>query len=183
MEDQNSTTQLSKFLSYILRHHPEAIGLELDSQGWAHIPTLIKKANQEGKTLTRKTLQKVIESGTKNRFTISEDGSYIRAGYGHSIEVELSLAPQTPPEILYHGTASKNVESIMKNGLHSGSRNYVHLSAEKADAVSVGQRHGMPVVLSVDAQEMYRAGHPFYRSESEQGIRLVNRVPPQFISE
>lgn len=182
MESKNSLTQLSKFLSYTLRHHPESIGLELDSHGWAHIPTLIHKANREGKDLSREKLQKVLESGTKNRFTLSDDGGYIRAGYGHSIEVDLSLSPQAPPDILYHGTARKNIKSIMKNGLHSADRNYVHLSAAKDDAVSVGQRHGKPVVLTVNSQKMHETGYPFYRSESEKGIWMVDEVPPEFIS-
>lgn len=128
-------------------------------------------------------MQEVIESGSKQRFTISDDGKYIRAGYGHSIDIDLALSPQRPPETLYHGTARKNVESILKEGLHPGSRNYVHLSSDKEDAVSVGQRHGKPIVLSVQAQNMHDAGYPFYRSESEAGIWLVDEVPPEFISQ
>jgi putative RNA 2'-phosphotransferase len=178
-----SITQLSKFLSYILRHNPDAIGLELDPHGWAHIEALIEKAKLEGKPLSRKKLQEIIDSSSKNRFTISDDGEYIRAGYGHSIDINLALSPQNPPKTLYHGTARKNVESIMKEGLHPGSRNYVHLSSDKDDAVSVGQRHGMPIVLSVQAQSMQDAGYRFYRSESEEGIWMVKEVPSEFISE
>ena len=178
---KSDTTEISKFLSYILRHHPEAIGLELDEHGWAHIDSLIEKAGQEGRSLTRKKLQKVMESGTKNRFTVTEDHKYIRAGYGHSIDVDLSLSPEMPPDVLYHGTARKNLESIEKRGLHSGSRNFVHLSLKKDDAVSVGGRHGQPVILSVAAKKMHESGFPFYQSESEPGIWLVNEVPPEFI--
>lgn len=166
-----------------MRHHPESIALELDDHGWAHIDSLIEKAQQEGKSLSRQKLQQVINSGTKNRFAISDDKEYIRAGYGHSIDVDLSLSPQPPPDILYHGTARKNLKSIRSRGLHSGSRNYVHLSSEETDAVSVGKRHGSPVVLSIAAAEMHRSGYPFYRSESEPGIWLVERVPPEFIQE
>lgn len=179
---KDDTTELSKFLSYILRHHPEAIGLELDEHGWAHIDSLIDKAKQEGKSLNRDRIREAIESGTKNRFIISEDDTYIRAGYGHSIDVDLSLSPETPPDILYHGTARKNLESIQKKGIHSGSRNYVHLSLHKEDAVSVGRRHGQPVVLSIAAKRMHESGFPFYPSESESGIWLVDEVPPEFIS-
>lgn len=181
--NDNHITATSKFLSYILRHNPEAIGLELDEHGWAHIDTLIEKAKREGKSLSLEKLQQVIESGSKNRFTISDDEEYIRAGYGHSINVDLSLSPQTPPEFLYHGTARKNLESIKNRGLHSGSRNYVHLSSKKADAVSVGKRHGSPFVLLIAAAEMHKSGCPFYRSESEPGIWLVDEVPPEFIQE
>ena len=183
MGSNKSITQLSKFLSYILRHNPDAIGLELDPHGWAHIEALIEKAKLEGKPLSRKKLQEIIDSSSKNRFTISDDGEYIRAGYGHSIDINLALSPQNPPKTLYHGTDLKNVESIMKEGLHPGSRNYVHLSSDKDDAVSVGQRHGMPIVLSVQAQSMQDAGYRFYRSESEEGIWMVKEVPSEFISE
>lgn len=175
-------TEISKFLSYILRHHPEAIDLVLDEHGWAPIDTLIQKAGREGKSLSPEKLQQVIDSGSKNRFTISEDGAYIRAGYGHSIEVDLSLVPVAPPDILYHGTARKNMESIKENGLHSGSRNYVHLSKHERDAKTVGHRHGQPVVLSIEAGTMHRSGYPFYQSESKSDIWLVDRVPPKFIS-
>lgn len=182
MEDPHEIIRLSKFLSYILRHHPEAIDLELDPHGWAHIPTLLIKAGKEGKSIGREEILEVVASGTKNRFSISEDEMYIRANYGHSVDVDLALRSRKPPDILYHGTASKNVESIKEKGLHSGGRNYVHLSAEKSDAVSVGQRHGKPVVLTVQATQMHEAGHRLYRAENEKGIWLVKKVPPEFIS-
>jgi putative RNA 2'-phosphotransferase len=178
----NEITEISKFLSYVLRHHPEAIGLELDAHGWANIDSLIEKAGQEGKSLSHEKLHEVVASGTKKRFTISEDRDFIRAGYGHSIDVDLSLKPATPPEVLYHGTARKNLESILKQGIHSANRNFVHLSRHKEDAVSVGGRHGQPVVLTVAAIEMHDSGFRFYPSESEPGIWLVNKVPPEFIT-
>lgn len=178
----NELTKTSKFLSYILRHHPEAIDLKLDEHGWADVDSLVEKADRGGRSLTREKLMKVINSSTKSRFTLSEDKKYIRAGYGHSIDVDLSLTPVTPPRVLFHGTARKNLESIKKQGIHSGSRNFVHLSGHEEDAQTVGQRHGHPVVLSVEAGKMHRSGYPFYRSESETGIWLVEKVPPEFIS-
>lgn len=183
MKRSKKLTKLSKFLSYILRHHPEAIGLELDRHGWAHIPTLIKKAQDHGKTLSRELLRKVVHSGDKQRFIISGEKEHIRAGYGHSIPVDLSLESKKPPEILFHGTARQNVAGILKEGLHAGSRNFVHLSAEKEDAISVGARHGKPVVLQIKAFKMHKAGLPFYQSESEPGIWLVQEVPAGFISQ
>lgn len=180
---EGNIKRTSKFLSYILRHRPETIGLELDKHGWAHIDTLVEKANRDGQSLSSEKIRQVIDSGGKNRFTISEDKAYIRAGYGHSVDVDLSLAPVEPPENLYHGTAQNNLESIQKQGIHSGSRKYVHLSAKKEDAQTVGQRHGRPAVLSIEAGKMHRSGYPFYRSESEPDIWLVDRVPPQFISQ
>lgn len=135
MTDESST-RLSKFLSYILRHHPEAIGLELDSHGWAHIPSLIQKARKHDRTISREQIMEVIQESGRQRFLLSPDGQYIRAAYGHSIVVDLSLEPKQPPEVLYHGTARKNIDSILEEGLHSAGRNFVHLSVNKEDAVS-----------------------------------------------
>lgn len=172
---------ISKFLSYVLRHHPGAIGLEIDRQGWAHLPSLIEKAREDGRDISWETIEQVMEKSGKQRFRISEDGSYIRAGYGHSIDVELDLDPQQPPEILYHGTARRHVASIRSEGLHSGGRKLVHLSASKSDAMDVGGRHGKPQMLIIQARRMYSQGHPFYQSDSEPSIWLVDAVPAQFI--
>lgn len=174
---------ISKFLSYILRHNPKAIGLEVDRQGWADLPALIQKARQHGKKISRNKIEKVMGKSGKQRFRISDDGRYIRAGYGHSIDVELDLDPKSPPGILYHGTARRNVESILLEGLHSSGRQLVHLSDSKADAMNVGGRHGKPQLLKVRASRMYEQGHPFYQSDSEPSIWLVDSVPPQFIEE
>ena len=176
-----SHKSISKFLSYVLRHHPESIGIELDPQGWAHLPTLIKKAQQNGKSISRDIVEQIIEKADKQRFTISQDGKYIRAGYGHSVDVNLNLDPTPPPETLYHGTARHNVDSILEQGLQSQNRNMVHLSASRSDALNVGSRHGKPTLLTIQARAMYQAGHPFYQSDSEPGIWLVETVPPGFI--
>lgn len=172
---------ISKFLSYVLRHHPEEIDLQIDNKGWAHLPSLIEKARQNGRTISREQIREIIETGDKKRFSLSDDGQFIRAGYGHSIDVDLGLAPQSPPSHLYHGTAQKNISSIRSTGLQPQSRNLVHLSDNKKDAVSVGGRHGKPVVLTIEAAKMYNEGFPFYQSDSEPGIWLVERVPPDFI--
>lgn len=176
-------TETSKFLSYILRHHPDTIGLEIDPQGWAHLPSLIEKAQHHGKEVTRELIQRVMENGEKQRFKLSEDGNYIRAGYGHSIDVDLNLDPIPPPGVLYHGTAKRNVDSILSEGLNPGSRNLVHLSDNERDAMNVGSRHGSPQLLTILSEKMYEAGFPFYQSDSEPGIWLVEEVPPRFIEE
>ncbi|MDZ7692435.1 MAG: RNA 2'-phosphotransferase [Balneolaceae bacterium] len=181
--NSGSLKHTSKFLSYILRHHPESIGLEVDRQGWAYLPKLIEKTRQEGRDISREIIDKVMAKGGKQRFTLSADGNYIRAGYGHSIEVNLDLEPKSPPEILYHGTARRKVDSIYADGLHSGSRKMVHLTASKADATEVGSRHGKPQLLTVLARLMYEQGHPFYQSDSEPSIWLVDSVPAQFIEQ
>lgn len=176
-------TSLSKFLSYLLRHRPETIGLELDNNGWANVSELIIKAEKNGKTLNRNLLQQVVEGGTKQRFVFSKDGKYIRAGYGHSIDVDLQLHSKTPPPNLYHGTTKDNVPSILKEGIKPGNRQFVHLSVGRADARQVGSRHGSPVILTIQAKVMERDGYSFYQSESEPDIWLTKKVPPKYVQQ
>ncbi len=178
MKDQIVTT--SKFLSLILRHQPEKIGVELDSNGWANIDELIQLANAKGKRLSRQLIDRVVAENNKQRFAISEDGLRIRASQGHSIEIDLALPPSEPPEILYHGTATRFLESIQAEGLHSGNRQHVHLSQDKATATNVGQRHGKPVVLTVLSGEMARSGYQFFLSANN--VWLTEHVPVKFIS-
>ena len=181
MSNDKDLTSTSKFLSYVLRHHPESIGVHLDRQGWASVDELIEKSRKKGRRITLETIKKVISSGSKQRFVLSPDDCFIRAGYGHSIDVDLGLEPECPPPTLYHGTARRNLDSIRQKGLRAGSRNYVHLSADRSDAKSVGVRHGKPVILKIRAEEMYREGIPLYRSDSEPGIWMVESVPPMYI--
>lgn len=173
---------LSKFLSYLLRHRPEAIDLKLDSNGWAKVSELIVKAHQNGKTINRDLLQKIIKDGAKQRFIFSEDGEYIRAGYGHSIDIDLQLHPKSPPPQLYHGTTEGSISSILEEGIKPGNRQFVHLSVEKADAQQVGSRHGSPVILTVQANALNDQGYSFYQSESESTIWLTKSVPPEFVN-
>ncbi|MGL6074680.1 MAG: RNA 2'-phosphotransferase [Fimbriiglobus sp.] len=171
--------KLSKFLSLVLRHEPEAIGLTLDEAGWASVEELIRLANSKGTRLTGELLRQIVAESDKQRFAFSEDGLKIRANQGHSVEVNLDLPPVLPPEFLYHGTATRFVESIRATGLNSGSRQHVHLSADVPTATTVGQRHGKPAVLTIRAQAMHQAQHLFWLSKN--GVWLVNDVPPEFI--
>lgn len=182
MANSAKLKSVSKFLSYILRHHPASIGLDLDKNGWAEIEELIEKAQKDGRELNLSLIRKVINSSDKQRFILSEDRKYIRAGYGHSIDIKLPLKPEKPPTILYHGTAEHNVSSILNEGIRAGNRKFVHLSAKKADAKQVGSRHGRPMVLSVEARVMHQEGYDFYQSDSEPGIWLTKRVPPEFVA-
>lgn len=168
----------SKFLSLVLRHQPEVIGLILDDSGWADIDTLIR-LSQAHKPLTRALIEQIVEENSKQRFAISEDGRRIRANQGHSIEVDLDLVPVTPPTLLYHGTATRFVDAIRREGLVKRSRQHVHLSAAADTATAVGARHGKPAVLIVRAGEMAAAGHAFFRSEN--GVWLTDAVPVGFI--
>lgn len=171
--------KISKLLSLVLRHKPEAIGLTLDEQGWAVVDELIACAASNGRRLTPSLIQQAVAANDKKRFALNEDGSRIRAVQGHSIAVNLGLAPQQPPEILFHGTATRFLESIRAQGLCSGARQHVHLSLDEASARKVGQRHGKPVVLRIHAGEMWRAGIPFFCSEN--GVCLTDSVPAEFI--
>ncbi len=168
----------SKFISLVLRHRPDAIGLALDSEGWADIETLIR-LSQSHRPLTRALIDEVVATNNKQRFAISDDGTRIRARQGHSIEVELGLSPIAPPERLYHGTATRSLHAIRLDGLSKRQRQHVHLSADPDTATNVGTRHGKPVVLTVRASEMAASGYAFFRSEN--GVWLTDAVPPQFI--
>ncbi len=173
------SVQLSKFLSFVLRHRPESIGVSLDSQGWVSVDDLIAKSQTAGTHFTREDLLRVVETSDKKRFSLSADARMIRAAQGHSVAVDLRLAPQEPPAILCHGTATRFVAAILAEGLKAGVRQQVHLSADEATAERVGQRHGKPAILKVDALGMHRQGFKFFRSDN--GVWLIDRVPPDFL--
>ena len=169
----------SRFLSLILRHEPERIGLKLGEAGWIGVDELLRAVNQHGVPLTLEQLKHIVATSDKKRYAFSEDGLRIRASQGHSVEVDLQYERQAPPELLYHGTATRFLESIRKDGLQRMGRHEVHLSAETKVTVQVGSRHGKPVLLVIRAGEMHQAGHVFRRSAN--GVWLVNHVPPEFI--
>ncbi|TPG73969.1 RNA 2'-phosphotransferase [Pseudomonas mandelii] len=172
--------EASKFLSYVLRHEPQSIGLQLDMEGWAEIDILIAGAAKEGCVLDRELILAVVSSSDKKRFAISNDAQYIRAVQGHSTgSVNLQYVKKEPPEYLYHGTATRFLESIQQQGLLSGSRHHVHLSQDIATATSVGQRYGTPVVLQIEALQMYQQGFNFFQAEN--GVWLTGHVPNFFI--
>jgi len=170
----------SKFLSYILRHKPDTIGIELDDYGWANVKDLIKKAKQNGrKNISLDLLKEVVRDNDKQRFSFSQNFEYIRANQGHSIKVDLELEPIEPLDILYHGTATKNLDSIFKQGLLAGNRHHVHLSSDTVTARTVGSRYGSPIVLKVDAKQMYEDGYEFMCSDN--GVWLTDHVPPKYL--
>jgi putative RNA 2'-phosphotransferase len=173
------TLRTSKFLSLILRHEPQRVGLAFDSAGWVAVEDLLKAVNSNGVSLTLDQLKHVVATSDKKRFAFSDDGLRIRASQGHSLEVDLQYAPQTPPELLFHGTATKFLDSIRKGGLQKMERHDVHLSAETKVTLQVGSRHGRPVLLTIRAGDMHREGFVFRRSAN--GVWLVDHVPPEFI--
>ncbi len=179
---KNNFSELSKFLSYILRHEPQSIGLQLDAEGWASIGELISLATKAGKQFDRELLQQVVNTSDKKRFTISGDGLSIRAAQGHSSEqVSIDYKAITPPAVLYHGTATRFVESIRAQGLLPGQRHYVHLSESVETASQVGERYGKLHLLVVDCARMSAAGHEFYMADNN--VWLTKQVPAEYISD
>jgi putative RNA 2'-phosphotransferase len=175
----SSLVRTSKFLSLILRHNPGQIGLTLDGEGWADVDELLMAAVRSGVQIDRSILERVVAENDKKRFAFNPDGTRIRANQGHSVPVELGLVPQVPPEILYHGTASRFLDSIRREGLRPGQRTHVHLSEDEATAHKVGQRHGKPAILLIAAGRMLRDGYEFLCSEN--GVWLTKSVPTEYI--
>lgn len=172
-------THLSKYLSLVLRHDPAAAGVQLDEAGWVEIDALIAGAARHRMQFDRTDLERVVANNAKQRFAISPDGRRIRANQGHSIQVELGLSPQVPPDRLFHGTIAEVLETIRQQGLLKMSRQHVHLSPDIETAKRVGQRRGEPIILTIRAREMHAAGAQFYCSDN--GVWLVDAVPPAFI--
>jgi putative RNA 2'-phosphotransferase len=166
-------------LSFVLRHQPDAFGLTLDAHGWVSVDDLLRALADRGQPLTREQLEAIVASSDKRRFALSPDGAKIRANQGHSVAVDLVLAPATPPDVLFHGTVMRFLPSIREHGLLKGERHHVHLSATREVATLVGQRRGEPVVLEVHALGMVAAGLVFFRSEN--GVWLTDHVPAHFI--
>lgn len=170
---------ISKFLSLVLRHQPETIGIQLDQNGWTDVTELIEKSNNYGVKFDRETLNHIVDTNSKKRFAFNETLDKIRASQGHSIEIELGYTNQKPPEILYHGTGEKSVQSIIDTGLEKRSRQLVHLSNDIETAIKVGQRHGKPFVFKVLAEQMYNDNFQFYISDN--GVWLTDNVPTKYL--
>lgn len=171
---------MSKFISLILRHKPESIGITLDEHGWADVGELIAGINSTpGNEIDIETLEEIVRSDEKQRYSFNDDHSLIRANQGHSIAVDVELEEKTPPDVLWHGTGEKYVPSIDVQGLIPKSRLYVHLSKDTETARKVGSRHGRPVIYSVDCRKMSEDGYKFYISVN--GVWLTKCVPPEYL--
>lgn len=166
--------KMSRFLSYVLRHAPESIGLELEPGGWVDVHVLLRKLAAHGNALTRDDLDKIVREDKKQRYAL--EGGRIRANQGHSVEVDLGYEPATPPAELYHGTRREHLSSIWREGLRKMERHHVHLAETREQAVSSSR----PVSLKIVASAMQHYGHVFYRSTN--GVWLTDHVPPDFLS-
>jgi len=173
--------RISKFLSLVLRHQPELIGIRLDEAGWVAVSDLLAGCGRRGRAIRLEQLQEVVATNDKKRFEFSPDGGRIRASQGHSVEVDLGYSPMQPPEHLYHGTGERSVPSIRAQGLLKCQRHHVHLYSEDRleTARDTGGRHGRPVILKVLAGRMAADGHAFFLSTN--GVWLTDHVPPEYI--
>lgn len=178
MEIRNNST--SKYISLILRHKPEAIGITLDEHGWANVDELLAGVSRNH-PLDMAGLEEIVRTDEKQRYSFNEDKTLIRANQGHSIPVDVELEAVAPPEILYHGTGEKYVASINAQGLIPKSRLYVHLSVDYETAFKVGARHGKPRIYQVYSGEMAADGCTFYRSVN--GVWLTKEVPPKYLTQ
>ena len=167
----------SKFLSLILRHKPQIVGIELDEHGWADVEELIRRV----KDLDFEKLKKIVATDEKQRYSFSADKKLIRANQGHSIPVDVELAELEPPKILYHGTAERFCSSINAQGLLKMSRLYVHLSSDIETAEKVGRRHGKAKIFIVESEKMFADGCKFFKSVN--GVWLTEHVPAKYLKE
>ena len=173
-----SLVETSRFISLILRHKPEAIGITLDEHGWANVDELIQGVNKTH-SLTMELLEEIVRTDDKKRYSFNDDKTLIRANQGHSIPVDVELKELVPPPVLYHGTGEKYVTSRESTGLIPKSRLYVHLSADYDTAVKVGTRHGKAVIYTIDTASMILDGYVFYISEN--GVWLTKTVPIKYL--
>lgn len=172
--NEKTLIKKGKYLSFLLRHHPEAAELVMDKHGWVSTKELLKAIN-----LSMSELEEIVKTDNKQRFSFDKSKTKIRANQGHSININLNLPNSIPPDVLYHGTAVQFVESILKEGIKPMNRQYVHLSWDQETAVIVGKRHGKVRLLQIDTKSMVKDGCKFYLSENN--VWLTNYVAPQYI--
>lgn len=177
--NENDVKRISKFMSLVLRHQPDKIGIELDGAGWTDVDELLSAMARHGKRVSRDMLDYVVQSNDKQRFSWSEDGKRIRANQGHSVDVDLGYESADPPEILLHGTPTRFVDDIRHGGLMKMARHHVHLHVDEKTSLAVGQRRGKPVLLKIRAQEMASQGYEFFVTPNK--VWLTAEVPPEFI--
>lgn len=179
--EERRLERISKFISMILRHKPEAIGITLDEHGWANVDELIKGINETGEEVkfSKDTLETIVKTDKKQRYSFSQDRTLIRANQGHSIPVDVELEKKEPPKVLYHGTGIKSVKVIQEQGLLPMERLYVHLSTDVETATNVGKRHDTLVIFQVNAEQMQKDGYDFFQSVN--GVWLTKEIPAKYL--
>ncbi len=177
--DEKQTKKISKFLSLILRHKPETVGVKLDENGWTDIEILLQKMNLAKTKIDRNLLDHVVSTNDKQRFAISECKQRIRASQGHSLKIDLNYSPISPPETLYHGAPENVIPLIRESGLKKMQRHHVHLNAAAKPCIHVAARYGKPVVVEIAAAKMNADGFEFFLSKNQ--VWLTEHVPPEYI--
>lgn len=176
--DKDRHSKISKFLSYVLRHKPEKIGIKLGEDGWVDVKELIEKSKKEI-VFDFNELKEVVKNCDKQRFSFSEDFCEIRVNSGFSVDIELNLIEVLPPEFLFHGTLYKNINSIFKDGLTKQKRHHVHMSPDiETSKVVANRRNGKKAILKIDAQKMNQHGEKIYKVNN---IYFSDNVKPQYI--
>ena len=179
--DRKTRVRISKRMSLALRHDPSSLGLTLDTAGWATLSALVAGLRQRGETIDIDDVLEAVRTSDKQRFALSTNGERIRANHGHSVDVDLGLAPTTPPSTLFHGTSESTLGAIESQGLLPMARRHVHLSADRSTARTVAsRRRGAIVILRIDAGAMHGDGIEFYRSDN--GVWLTSTVPPKYLA-
>ena len=161
-----------KQLAFLLRHDKS---YPFDAHGYREVDDLIRNHGY-----TMEELLDIVATNNKKRYEFNDDKTKIRARQGHSVNVDVDLRECVPPDILFHGTATRYLDSILKTGINKGTRLHVHLSPDEETAVRVGERHGFPVVLRVKARQMHDEGHKFYLSNN--GVWLTDFVAPEYLT-
>ncbi len=177
--NEQQKRKISTFMSLVLRHKPQEIGLQLDENGWVLVSEFLSQMNGYGNTIDLENLEEIVATNDKKRFAFNKDKTKIRASQGHSVTIDLDLNEVIPPAVLFHGTVEKFISDIKSQGLKKMNRQHVHLSKDKETAIKVGSRRGNPVILIVDSVKMHRDGFKFYQSEN--GVWLTDTVPSNYI--
>lgn len=177
--NKDQKKRISKRLSYVLRHRPDTIDITLTDDGWVKVDTLLLAFKKHRLNISLDMLKEVVATNDKQRFAFSEDQTSIRANQGHSVSVNLGMEVQSPPEVLFHGTATRFIDSIQETGLQKQNRHHVHLSADEKTAHKVGSRHGKPIILIVNALAMHKEGFEFFKSDNH--VWLTDSVPVKYI--
>lgn len=172
--------RISKRLSLILRHNPQSVGLTLDPSGWAEVSELLDALSNHSTPLNKEILQEIVAENPKKRFEFDDSGLKIRARQGHSVKVDLGYMATNPPDLLYHGTPAKFLDSIMKEGLKKQQRHHVHMSENIPLMLEVARRRGEPRLIEINAKRMAEDGHKFYLTEND--VWLSENIPSQFLS-
>ena len=180
MGQSKQDVRLGRYISLALRHDPAAAGVSMDENGWVGVDELLAGMAAHGHPIDLETLERIVRENNKSRYSFSDDHRRIRANQGHSLDVDIQLTVRTPPPLLYHGTAERFLGSIRDHGITRQQRQHVHLSADTQTALTVGRRHGSPLVLAVDAAAMARDGHQFWLSEN--GVWLCDEVPWRYVT-